>query len=70
MTSGWRIALWVAVVFAALGFLYLVREILLPFIVAFIIAALLDPTAYTGLCAEMAREGAVRAREGAEGCMG
>ena len=26
------------------------------------IAALLDPTAYTGLCAEMAREAAVRAR--------
>src|SRR5271166_6860890 len=28
------------------------------------IKALLDPTAYTGLCAEMAREGARRAREG------
>ena len=26
------------------------------------IAALLDPTAYTGLCAEMARDGAKRAR--------
>jgi 3-carboxy-cis,cis-muconate cycloisomerase len=26
------------------------------------IKALLDPTAYTGLCAEMAREGAARAR--------
>jgi hypothetical protein len=26
------------------------------------IAALLDPTAYTGLCAEMAREAATRAR--------
>jgi 3-carboxy-cis,cis-muconate cycloisomerase len=26
------------------------------------IEALLDPTAYTGLCAEMAREGAARAR--------
>jgi predicted PurR-regulated permease PerM len=43
LTSGWRIALWVAVVAATLGFLYLVRGILLPFIVAFIIAALLDP---------------------------
>ena len=43
MTSGWRIALWVAVVFATLGFFYLVRGILFPFIVAFIIAALLDP---------------------------
>jgi 3-carboxy-cis,cis-muconate cycloisomerase len=29
------------------------------------IAALLDPTAYTGLCAEMAREGAQRARKAA-----
>jgi 3-carboxy-cis,cis-muconate cycloisomerase len=29
------------------------------------IQALLDPTAYTGLCAEMAREGVVRAREAA-----
>jgi hypothetical protein len=26
------------------------------------VAALLDPTAYTGLCADMAREAAVRAR--------
>jgi adenylosuccinate lyase len=26
------------------------------------IQGLLDPTAYTGLCADMAREGAVRAR--------
>jgi len=43
LTSGWRIALWVAVLAAALGFLYLVRGILLPFIIAFIIAALLDP---------------------------
>jgi adenylosuccinate lyase len=29
------------------------------------IEALIDPTAYTGLCAEMAREGAVRARQAA-----
>jgi len=29
------------------------------------IAALLDPTAYTGLCAEMARESAIRARQAA-----
>ena len=29
------------------------------------IAALLDPTAYTGLCADMAREGVTRAREAA-----
>src|SRR5262252_9582797 len=30
------------------------------------IAALLDPTAYTGLCADMARDGARRARQAAE----
>jgi adenylosuccinate lyase len=29
------------------------------------IEALLDPTAYTGLCADMAREGAARARSAA-----
>ena len=29
------------------------------------IAALLDPTLYTGLCAEMARDGAQRARKAA-----
>jgi adenylosuccinate lyase len=29
------------------------------------IEALLDPTAYTGLCAEMARDGAMRARQAA-----
>jgi adenylosuccinate lyase len=34
------------------------------------IAALLDPTAYTGLCADMAREAAARARHGAESCRG
>ena len=31
-----------------------------------VIQALLDPTAYTGLCAEMAREGVVRARAAAK----
>ncbi len=31
------------------------------------IARLLDPTAYTGLCGDMAREGAARARKGAAG---
>ena len=30
------------------------------------IEALLDPTAYTGLCADMAREGAARARSVAD----
>lgn len=43
MASGWRIALWVAVVVLAIAFLYLVRGILLPFVVAFVVAALLEP---------------------------
>src|SRR5579875_2169601 len=41
---GWRIALWAALVLATVLFLYLVRGILLPFIVAFVIAAILEPT--------------------------
>ncbi len=40
---GWRIALWAALVLAAVLFLYLVRGILLPFLVAFLIASLLEP---------------------------
>ena len=40
----WRIILWVAISFATLWFLYLVRGILLPFIVAILISALLGPT--------------------------
>ena len=39
----WRIILWVAISFVTLGFLYLVRGILLPFIVAILISALLGP---------------------------
>ncbi|MBX3112133.1 MAG: AI-2E family transporter [Fimbriimonadaceae bacterium] len=41
--SQWRIALWVAVVLAALGFLVAVRGILLPFALAGLIAMLLEP---------------------------
>ncbi|HWD40869.1 MAG TPA: AI-2E family transporter [Fimbriimonas sp.] len=41
---GWRILLWAVLVVAALSFIYLVRGILLPFVVSFIIAALLEPT--------------------------
>jgi 3-carboxy-cis,cis-muconate cycloisomerase len=33
------------------------------------IGGLLDPTAYTGLCAHMAREGAARARDAAKGLL-
>lgn len=40
----WRILLWVAVVAATCTFLYAVRSILLPFILAFVIAVLLEPT--------------------------
>lgn len=40
---GWRILLWAVLVVAALLFLWLVRGILLPFLVAMILAAILDP---------------------------
>lgn len=39
----WRIAIWVAIVIATLAFLYAVRSILLPFILAWIIAVMLEP---------------------------
>lgn len=41
--AGWRTALWLIVVVATIGFLYLVRGILAPFILAWLIAVLLDP---------------------------
>ncbi len=41
---GWKITLWAVIVLAALVFLWLVRSILLPFVLAFIISMLLDPT--------------------------
>lgn len=41
---GWRIALWAVIVLAALFFLYLVRSILLPFIIALFLSMLLDPS--------------------------
>jgi predicted PurR-regulated permease PerM len=41
--NAWRIALWVFVLIGFLGFLYLVRSILLPFLVAIVIASLLEP---------------------------
>ena len=40
---GWRIALWAVIVLAALAFLYFVRGILLPFILALLLSVLLDP---------------------------
>jgi predicted PurR-regulated permease PerM len=40
----WRIALWAAIVVAALWFLWAVRGILLPFVLAFLIAVLLEPS--------------------------
>lgn len=39
----WRILLWVAIVVATLAFLYAVRGILLPFVLAWIIAVMLEP---------------------------
>lgn len=41
--AGWRIALWILIVALAIGFLYLVRGILLPFVLAAIVAVLLEP---------------------------
>ncbi|MCC7102554.1 MAG: AI-2E family transporter [Fimbriimonadaceae bacterium] len=41
--GGWKIALWILTVALVLGFLYLVRGILLPFIVGSLVAILLDP---------------------------
>lgn len=41
---GWRITLWAAIVLVALLFLWAVRAILAPFILAFLISGLLEPT--------------------------
>src|SRR5689334_3543820 len=41
---GWRILVWAVLVLTALIFLYLVRAVLLPFILAFIVAAVLEPS--------------------------
>lgn len=41
--TAWRIVLWVAIVAAAIGFLFAVRGVLLPFILAWLIAVLLNP---------------------------
>lgn len=41
---GWRVLLWAALVGVALAFLYAVRGILLPFILALLLSAVLDPT--------------------------
>lgn len=42
--QGWRIALWVVIVMTILLFLYFVRGILLPFVIAFGISVMLEPT--------------------------
>ncbi|HRK23086.1 MAG TPA: AI-2E family transporter [Fimbriimonadaceae bacterium] len=41
--AGWRISLWATIVVVALLFLYLVRSVLLPFIIAILVSILLDP---------------------------
>jgi predicted PurR-regulated permease PerM len=40
---GWRILLWVVLVLTGVLFLYLVRSVLFPFLLSFLIAALLEP---------------------------
>lgn len=40
---GWRIALWIGLVALAVALLYAVRGILMPFVVAWLIAVLLEP---------------------------
>lgn len=40
---GWRISLWAVIVLTACIFLYLVRGILMPFVVAILLSVLLDP---------------------------
>src|SRR5579871_4035061 len=62
---GWRILLWALLVIAGLAFVYLVRGILLPFIVSFIIAAMLEPTVRRLRLRGMSRGGAVWAVVGA-----
>lgn len=42
--SWWKISLWVALVCATFGFLYMVRAILPPFVLAFLISVLLEPS--------------------------
>lgn len=42
-TAGWRIVLWGILALSALWFLYAVRSVLLPFILAIIICSLLNP---------------------------
>ncbi len=40
---GWRVLLWVVIVLTLLLFLYAVRGVLLPFVIAFALSAILDP---------------------------
>src|SRR5438046_1097006 len=40
---GWRVFLWIVIVLAILLFLYAVRGVLLPFVIAFALSAILDP---------------------------
>lgn len=56
---GWRILLWAVLVVAAIVFLFLVRGILLPFVVSFIIAALLEPLVRRLRLKGMKRAGAI-----------
>lgn len=42
--SGWRIALWVALLVIFFWFVYSVRSVLFPFVLSFLLAALLEPS--------------------------
>jgi predicted PurR-regulated permease PerM len=56
---GWRIALWAVIMLIALIFLYLVRGILLPFVLALLLSALLDPAVRKLRLRGMSRSSAV-----------
>jgi predicted PurR-regulated permease PerM len=56
---GWRILLWAVLVISAILFLYLVRGVLLPFLLSFLIAAVLEPTVRKLRLRGMSRRSAV-----------
>lgn len=56
---GWRIALWVVLVATTLYFLYLVRGVLLPFVLAYIVCLILEPGVKKLRLRGMKRSGAV-----------
>jgi len=57
--NSWRIVLWVALVVALVGFLWMVRGVLPPFVLALVIAVLLEPLVRSLRKAGMSRPPAV-----------